>query len=234
MATRRCLLLAALSLGIAALPIHAGTEIQSIDFDTLPDGLRLVGAQITLGGDTIVQGNLQLSGVLALGPGAAITFDPPRQGSLLLGPGDFVPRTLTDSSSNWFAGVHYRFAEPGDSFLQGVAAIKLPVGAEVTALVCWFYDNDADIDLNGTADLYGQASPEFEETLHWLAAAPNAPRQSLQLIEVVGTELAPLVAQPATTYYLIFGLATDDFVTNVFNFRFYGCRIDYEISTWSP
>jgi hypothetical protein len=234
MPTSRRLFLAVTTAAFAALPLRAGSEIEAIDFETIPDGLRLAAAEITLAGDARVQGNLTITGNLTLGAGGTITFDPPRAGSLMVASGDFVPQRTTDSASNWEVGFHHRFAEPGAGLLEGVAPVHLPVGTEVTGLVCWFYDAAADLDMSGNVFLYGIAHPFAAETTHWMALASSAPRDSLIPFEVVGIEDTPLVVEAATAYQLYFGLFTTGPVTDEFDFRFFGCRIDYEISTWSP
>lgn len=225
---------------ILPMPLLA-QEIESIDFDTIPSGTRIVAPEITLQGDTVVQGGLQLSGNFTLGPGAAIIFAPPRTGSLLLAPADFAPKSY-GIGANLQIDIYGSFEQQGPEvlYLNLIAPLHLPAGAELIGSRCWFYDNDPDIDFvaGSGGDLCSKAQDSVNYDGCWIyASLPGGPHQADALIEAAGVPAGPIVIQPTKMYWMSVHFQLSAPATtaqNVGNFRFYGCRVDYEVSTWTP
>jgi hypothetical protein len=223
---------------LASAAALAQTEIESIDFETIPIGTTFGAPQITLQGNTVVQGDLEVSGQLKLGAGATIVFDPPRAGFLVLDVGDFVPSLLTDSASRWWIGLGYHTVPDATSFGlgAGVAPAHLPSGATITGFRCWIYDNDPTVDFTPESGivLYGRsANNVFGNGLFHVEGIGGAVQQDA-LIEVVDPSPISTTVNPTTAYFVSYSLGFTDSTETPSLMRFYGCRIDYEVSTWAP
>ena len=154
----------------------------------------------------------------------------------MLGPGDFVPQILVSNNQNWAVAAYYYFPAANGFSLGGLAPVHLPQGAAVNSFRCWFYDNDPVIDFDSftNASLNGRFPNSVDYDNYFNVNGLAAVHQENALIEVIGSEQFPLVIDPTHSYFVRFGMQLTAPTTSANTFRFYGCRIDYEVSTWAP
>lgn len=220
-----------LLLSAGAAPLVAQAEIASISFDFVPPDTALLGSEITLGGPTVVEGPLEL------GAGSSIQFQPERAGSIRLGVGDFglslvVGPVCLATQSGYLESPQ----ECASNLFAGVAPVHVPIGATLTDFRCWYYDNEPAFDFIGNtgvtlfaigdADLY---PTELLRTDNLVTADALDVRR-----EVSDSTFTPVEIQSDAHYYVRFFWQTTGVQTAIGSFRFYGCKIDYTISTWRP
>jgi hypothetical protein len=222
---------------VVAAPLRALGDIESIDFDTVPAGAILQGAQITLQGPTAVGGALDVSGTITLGSGSTIVFDPPRAGTLHLGAGDFgmafqQDGPCFDQDNGW----HALYIACPSSVNSGVAAVHLPAGAQLTDFRCWYYDNDETHDfMDGTGvTLFKLSDASLSSVVVLRTDDLTGEHEADARIEVVDSTFTPEVIDPEYHYYARFFWETTGPQSAIYRFRFYGCRIEYDVATWTP
>ena len=236
MTTRRRIPLPGIVLLVAA-PLHAALgDLASIDFETIPGGATLVGAQITLEGPTAVEGALDVSGAITLGAGSTITFDPPRAGTLHLGVGDFdigfqQEGACFDQENGW----HAVYLSCTATYLSGIAPVHLPAGAQLTDFRCWYYDNEATQNfMTARVRLFKLADDSLSPVVVLSTDDLFGEHNAAARIEVVDSTFTPEVIDPDFHYYARFDWETTGAEASLYRFRFYGCRVDYEVTTWTP
>lgn len=186
-----------------------------------------VGVGNTTPGEALdVTGNARVSG--------NFTYSVPKTYDYAIAGPEFAQANHIDDEE-WRSGqtTGYKFMVNGGGnatyTTDAEAGVHLPQGATVTQLLCYYYDNDAAIDVSFTIYLIRITSAGSVLSMAQVAR-PTTALQTTTVQTVSDTTVSSAtIDNTSNTYYLYL----DNFTTNGVpssNVRWYGCHISYTVN----
>jgi len=173
-----------------------------------------------------VRGDVRITGDLDFVTPKTGTFDIPAATYNTSSPTEDDPATKSTSGYMYISG-----GTPSYSSTE-IAPVRLPDGVTITRFSCYYYDGTTTGDMGGTA--YLRRRPRLSTSGTSLASVSLSTSNFNSTVVQEGVDttiLNPVVDNAENSYfsYVFFSPST-----NSIFLRFYGCKVEYEATTFSP